>query len=85
MLRADLLVVAEALGHLGLLSAVRVAEIRSGQGHRDTANDLCALATLYDARPGTVYLVRPDGHVCGRWHTPDAATVRHALRVACCQ
>ena len=49
MLRADLLVVAEALGHLGLLSAVRVAEIRSGQGHRDTANDLCALATLYDA------------------------------------
>ncbi|MCW5629439.1 MAG: FAD-dependent monooxygenase [Rhodoferax sp.] len=51
----------------------------------DDADTGRRLATLYDARPGTVYLVRPDGHVCGRWRSPDAATVRSALRLACCQ
>lgn len=47
-LRHKLLVMAEALGELGLVSAEHVAAIRSGQGHHDTANDLTALASLYD-------------------------------------
>ncbi|HSV52914.1 MAG TPA: FAD-dependent monooxygenase [Burkholderiaceae bacterium] len=38
---------------------------------------------LYGARPGSAYLVRPDGHVCGRWHSPAADTVLHAIHVAC--
>jgi 3-(3-hydroxy-phenyl)propionate hydroxylase len=38
---------------------------------------------LYGAQTGTVYLVRPDGHVCGRWHAPSAATVLAAIEVAC--
>ena len=46
-LRKDLLVAAEALSHKGFLDAERVAEIRSGQGHLDTANDLVALAALF--------------------------------------
>ncbi|MGK3992261.1 hypothetical protein [Sorangium sp. So ce1024] len=46
-LREDLLVAAEALAHKGIVDAQRVAEIRRGQGHLDTANDLVALAALF--------------------------------------
>jgi 3-(3-hydroxy-phenyl)propionate hydroxylase len=42
-----------------------------------------ALAGSYGARAGTAYLVRPDGHVCGRWHAPSAATLLAAIRTAC--
>jgi hypothetical protein len=47
-LRRRLLAIAEGLAELGLVSAEHVAAIRSGTGHRDTANDLTALANLYD-------------------------------------
>lgn len=33
----------------------------------------------YDAKPGTVYLVRPDGHVLGRWRDARAADVEAAM------
>jgi 3-(3-hydroxy-phenyl)propionate hydroxylase len=36
----------------------------------------------YDARPGTVYLVRPDQHVCARWRAFDLGRVRAALALA---
>ena len=42
-----------------------------------------ALAAAYGARSGSVYLVRPDGHVAGRWHAPDTQTLREALARAC--
>jgi 3-(3-hydroxy-phenyl)propionate hydroxylase len=42
-------------------------------------------ARRYDARAGTVYLLRPDQHVCARWRRADAGTVRAALdRALCC-
>jgi hypothetical protein len=51
-LRADLLRTAEMLAHFGLVSSERVAFIRSGNGHADTAADLQALgALLGDAWP----------------------------------
>ncbi len=41
-----------------------------------------AAARLYDARPGTVYLARPDGHVCARWRAAGAEQVAAAMRRA---
>ncbi|MBP6764844.1 MAG: FAD-dependent oxidoreductase [Rubrivivax sp.] len=37
-----------------------------------------------DGRPGTVYLLRPDQHVCARWRRLDAASVQDALARATC-
>ena len=37
------------------------------------------LARRYDARPGTFYLLRPDGHVCARWRRLEPELVRTAL------
>ena len=38
------------------------------------------LAQRYDARPGTVYLIRPDQHVAARWRHFDAAAATAALQ-----
>lgn len=36
----------------------------------------------YDAQPGTVYLLRPDQHVCARWRHPTAENIRAAIEHA---
>ncbi|MEK8027595.1 FAD-dependent oxidoreductase [Pseudaquabacterium rugosum] len=41
-------------------------------------------ARRYDARPGTVHLIRPDQHVAARWRTCDAAAVQRAVQRALC-
>jgi len=38
------------------------------------------LAQRYDAKPGTVYLIRPDQHVAARWRGFDAPRIQAALR-----
>lgn len=37
------------------------------------------MLALYDAAPGTAYLVRPDGHVLGRWRSLSAGQVIRAV------
>jgi 3-(3-hydroxy-phenyl)propionate hydroxylase len=37
------------------------------------------LARRLDARGGTVYLVRPDQHVCARWRAPTREQLAAAL------
>ncbi|CAN5491418.1 FAD-dependent oxidoreductase [soil metagenome] len=39
-------------------------------------------AQRFDARPGSVYLLRPDQHVCARWRTLDVTAFRAALQRA---
>ncbi|GAB7542455.1 FAD-dependent oxidoreductase [Cupriavidus sp. 8B] len=36
-------------------------------------------AQRYDARPGTLYLIRPDQHVCARWRQVDIAGIQRAM------
>ncbi|MDM0085396.1 FAD-dependent oxidoreductase [Variovorax sp. J31P179] len=42
----------------------------------DPSHDLAA--RRYDARPGTVFLLRPDQHVCARWRQPTTQDIREA-------
>lgn len=47
-MREGMLLSAELLAHFGIVSAERVAAIRSGQGYADTADDVIALGRLFD-------------------------------------
>ncbi|MDB5913550.1 MAG: monooxygenase, partial [Ramlibacter sp.] len=41
-----------------------------------------AAGRLYDARPGTVYLLRPDHRIAGRWRDATPGVLERASRVA---
>jgi 3-(3-hydroxy-phenyl)propionate hydroxylase len=58
-----------------------VKEIRIGEGG---FNDNAGTAQArYDARPGTAYLLRPDGYVAARFRAPTRAGVEAAMNRAC--
>ena len=62
-----------------VLSEGRIAaRVLSISDEIDDADGL--LAQRYDAKPGTVYLIRPDQHVAARWRAFDAGKIRAALR-----
>jgi 3-(3-hydroxy-phenyl)propionate hydroxylase len=64
------------------LQIVRLSRVRAGDvpGPGPCVRDHTGrLFDLYGAECGSVYLVRPDGHVAGRWHAPDAATLALAV------
>jgi 3-(3-hydroxy-phenyl)propionate hydroxylase len=63
------------------LKVVRLGPPGSTAG--DALVDRAGLAAQrYDLRPGTVYLFRPDQHVCARWRKPTAAQVGAAIKRA---
>ncbi|MDQ6212373.1 FAD-dependent monooxygenase [Achromobacter insolitus] len=59
----------------GALRPLRV--LKAGNGALQDAHG--QLRQRYGAQTGTVYLLRPDGYVLGRWIAPAAATLRAAL------
>jgi 3-(3-hydroxy-phenyl)propionate hydroxylase len=62
---------------------VRVDRSRAEFEHVCVIEDIDGLAAeRFDARAGTVYLVRPDQHVCARWRDFDATRIAQSLRRA---
>jgi 3-(3-hydroxy-phenyl)propionate hydroxylase len=71
----------------GAKAAAAQAAVRAGSEGRPPVAIVtlpCSgpVAERYDAQPGTVYLLRPDQHVCARWRAPTAADVSAALNKA---
>ena len=62
-----------------VVPAELLALTRSLPLHVEPVRQSPQLAGLFGARHGSVYLVRPDGHVLGRWHDATAAQLRQAL------
>lgn len=78
--------ISPALGErLDALFATRVVTIRpagASGSDKDLVDAEGSFASLYDARPGTAYLFRPDQHVLGRWRRLDADVVVASLKRA---
>jgi 3-(3-hydroxy-phenyl)propionate hydroxylase len=70
------------------LAPLRVVHIRpcEAAAHAEVAHSLVDhdgfVAERYDMLPGTVYLLRPDQHVCARWRQPSPEALRTALQRA---
>lgn len=69
---------------------VNVVSITGGSAAKQTTPGLISLAdplgrvrATYGAQHGTIYLVRPDGHVAGRWHSASTTTLLTAIDRAC--
>jgi 3-(3-hydroxy-phenyl)propionate hydroxylase len=61
------------------LRLVRVAT-HGDPDERTVVDELGQTWLRYDAADGTLYLIRPDGYVMGRWRAASAANISHALR-----
>jgi 3-(3-hydroxy-phenyl)propionate hydroxylase len=70
----------KALGSGGTTEVEVLRITRSGLAEPHTLVDHLGEAwQRYDAREGTLYLIRPDAYVLGRWREPDWAAIGAAL------
>ena len=71
----------------GTGEAVRAGLLESARSVSQDADVLidCSgqIARRYDGRAGSVYLIRPDQHVCARWRKLDVRRITQALDRAC--
>jgi 3-(3-hydroxy-phenyl)propionate hydroxylase len=74
----------EALAHAAI--PCRVVQVGGGPvpGVTVIGDAEGLVARRYDARHGTIYLLRPDQHVAARWRAFDPARVRAAIAHATC-
>jgi 3-(3-hydroxy-phenyl)propionate hydroxylase len=70
---------AHARPGVAALRLVRVAT-HGDPDERTVVDELGQAWLRYDAADGTLYLIRPDGYVMGRWRAASAANIGHALR-----
>lgn len=68
----------------GLGTPVQVLRVATGANAAgaDLVDQSGLLFERYDLRPGTVYLLRPDQHVCARWRKPTAVQIAGAIKRA---
>jgi 3-(3-hydroxy-phenyl)propionate hydroxylase len=59
-----------------------ISSRRPGDGTAAAWDFSGRLFAMYGADTGTCYLVRPDGHVLGRWHCPDRSAIVGAVEIA---
>jgi len=79
----DLATTCERLAGSAVPFAWRTISRRPATRDQTTAHDHTGrLFPTYDATPGALYLVRPDGHVMARWRDANAAELATAVRAA---
>ena len=81
-LAAELQAAAEAVVPLCILRVTADGSARSASRHTRLIDSEGLVAQRYDLQPGTVYVLRPDQHVCARWRKASGPSVRAALRRA---
>ena len=64
------------------INIVSVAPAGTACSHAQLLDLEGVVVKRYGVQPGSVVLMRPDQHVCARWHAPTPAAVRAALRRA---
>ncbi len=79
---AELRCGAEGLVPLRILRVVAAGSAPPGSNATALVDRDTLVAQRYDLEPGTVYLLRPDQHVCARWRESSAPKVTAALRRA---
>jgi 3-(3-hydroxy-phenyl)propionate hydroxylase len=60
-------------------AAVRTLSIAPAGTDGGLVDQAGVFARLYDAKPGTAYLLRPDRYLCGRWRSADRLAITQAI------